>query len=91
MNIKCGELWIYWWWTHIPEWTYACQYFLVRLATRFHEGKIDFKRFQNSKRTHPLTKYNTNKSCYVDKYLALVGMYMLFRNLFKFIQLQATS
>jgi hypothetical protein len=19
-----GELWIYWWWTHIPEWRYAC-------------------------------------------------------------------
>jgi hypothetical protein len=26
--------------------------------------------------THPLTKLNTNKSCYVEKYLALVGMCM---------------
>jgi hypothetical protein len=32
------------------------------------------KRFQNSKRTHPLTKLNTNKSFYVDNYLPLVGM-----------------
>jgi hypothetical protein len=27
-----GELWIYWWWTHILEWSYAPQYFWVRLA-----------------------------------------------------------
>jgi hypothetical protein len=36
--------------------------------------KIDLKRFHNLKRTHPLTKFNTNRSCYVDNYLALVGM-----------------
>jgi hypothetical protein len=35
--------------------------------------KIDLKTFQNLKRTHPLTKLNTNNSCYVDNYLALVG------------------
>jgi hypothetical protein len=40
--------------------------FWVTLATRFHKGKkVDFKRFQNSKITHPLTKINMNKSCYV--------------------------
>jgi hypothetical protein len=27
-----GELWIYRWWTHIPEWRYARQSFWVRLA-----------------------------------------------------------
>jgi hypothetical protein len=37
-------------------------------------NKIDLKRFQNSKRTHILTKLNTNKSWYVDNYLALVAM-----------------
>jgi hypothetical protein len=32
MIIEMGELWIYWLWTHIPEWRYARQYFRVRLA-----------------------------------------------------------
>ena len=41
--------------------------FWVRLAANFRKGKIDLKRFQNSKRTHPLTKLNLSKSCYVDK------------------------
>jgi hypothetical protein len=27
-----GGLWIYRWWTHIPEWRYAHQSFWVRLA-----------------------------------------------------------
>jgi hypothetical protein len=92
MNTKVGGLRVYRRWTHIPEWTYARQYFRLRLAAIFHKGKkIDLKRFQNSKRTHPLTNLNTNKSFYVDKYLALVGMYMLLRNLSKFIQLQEIS
>jgi hypothetical protein len=30
--IEMGELLIYWWWTHILEWMYACQYLWVRLA-----------------------------------------------------------
>jgi hypothetical protein len=75
MDMKVKELWVYQRWTHILDWTYARQYFWVRLATRFRKGKkIDLKRFQNSKRTHPLTKLNTNKSRYVDKYFTLVGM-----------------
>jgi hypothetical protein len=36
--------------------------------------------------THPLTKLNTNKSSYVEKYLALVEMYRSLRNLPIFIQ-----
>jgi hypothetical protein len=32
MIMDMGELWIYWWWTHISEWMYACQYLWVRLA-----------------------------------------------------------
>jgi hypothetical protein len=36
--------------------------------------------------THPLIKLNTNKSSYVEKYLALIGMCMLLRNLSIFIQ-----
>ena len=39
----------------------------MRLEANFREGKIDFKRFQNSKRTHFLTKLNLSKWCYVDK------------------------
>jgi hypothetical protein len=59
---------------HTPEWTYAHKYFKVRLANKILERKkIDLKIFQNLKRTHPLTKLNTNNSCYVDNYLALVG------------------
>jgi hypothetical protein len=41
--------------------------------------------------THPLTKLNTNKSCYIEKYLALVGMCLLLRNLSIFIQLRSIS
>jgi hypothetical protein len=39
----------------------------------------------------PLTKLNTNKSWYVDKYLALVGMCMSLRNLYIFIHLRSIS
>jgi hypothetical protein len=51
------------------------------------------KSFKKSKLnwTHLLTKLNTNKSCYVKKYLALVGMYMSLRNLSIFIQLRSIS
>jgi hypothetical protein len=27
VNMKVGEVQIYWWWTHAPEWTYTRQYF----------------------------------------------------------------
>jgi hypothetical protein len=33
--MEMGELWIYRWWTHIPEWSYASQYYWVRLAKKF--------------------------------------------------------
>jgi hypothetical protein len=57
------------------EWTYAHQYFWVRLANKISQrNKIDLKIFQNSRRTHPLTKLNTHKSYYIDNHLALVGM-----------------
>jgi hypothetical protein len=64
MILEMGELWIYWRWTHISEWSYARQYYWVRLTKKFG-WQIIFENFQNSKWTHPLTKLNTNKSCYV--------------------------
>jgi hypothetical protein len=33
--MEMGELWIYRQWTHIPEWSYARQYYWVRLAKKF--------------------------------------------------------
>jgi hypothetical protein len=33
--MKMGELWIYQQWMHIPEWSYARQYYWVRLAKKF--------------------------------------------------------
>jgi hypothetical protein len=39
---EMGELWIYRWWTHIPEWRYARQYFWVRLANNFFLGSKSF-------------------------------------------------
>jgi hypothetical protein len=79
------ELWIYRWWTHISEWRYARQYFWVRLANNV--GSKSFLIFFSKLNwTHPLTKLNMNKSCYVEKYLSLVRMYMSLRNLSIFIQ-----
>jgi hypothetical protein len=84
------ELWIYRWWTHIPEWRYACQSFWVRHAN--HVGsKFFFEKNLKLNWTHHLTKLNTNKSCYVGKYLALVGMCMLLMSLSIFIQLRSIS
>jgi hypothetical protein len=40
--------------------------FLVRLANNLFGWQIIFKKFQNSKWTHPLRKLNTIKSCYVE-------------------------
>jgi hypothetical protein len=53
--------------------------------------QIIFEIFSKLNWTHPLTKLNTNKSFYVKKYLALVGMCMLLRNLSIFIQLRSIS
>jgi hypothetical protein len=50
-------------------------------------SKSFLKKNSKLKWTHPLTKLNTNKSYYVEKYLALVEMCMSLRNLPKFIQL----
>ncbi len=84
------ELWIYLWWTHILEWRYACQHFYVRLANNVG-SKLFLKKNSKLNWTHPLTKFNTNKSCYVKKYLALVGMCMSLSNFSIFIQLQSIS
>jgi hypothetical protein len=45
-NYGDGGLWIYWWWTHIPKWSYARQYFWVRLAKKICSKS--FKKIQNS-------------------------------------------
>jgi hypothetical protein len=66
MIMKMGELWIYQRWTHIPGWSYARQYSWVRLANNLYGWQIIFEKFQNSQWTHPLTKLNINKSCYMD-------------------------
>jgi hypothetical protein len=50
-----------------------------------------FENFSKLNWTHPLTKLNINKNCYVEKYLALVGMCMSLRNLSIFIQLRSIS
>jgi hypothetical protein len=50
MNMKVEEFRIYRRWTHTPEWTYARQYFWVRLANKISQrNKIELKIFQNSK------------------------------------------
>jgi hypothetical protein len=56
---------------HTLKWTYA-NTFWVRLATSFSRRKNQFEKFKNTKRTHPLTKLNKNKSYYVDKYLGFI-------------------
>jgi hypothetical protein len=47
MIMEMEELWIYWWWMHIPEWMYASQYLGVRLAINV-DGKSFLIFFQNS-------------------------------------------
>jgi hypothetical protein len=42
-----GELWIYRRWMHILEWSYARQYYWVRLAK-----KLDGKSFSKNFKTH---------------------------------------
>jgi hypothetical protein len=90
MIMEMGELWVYQWWTHIPEWRYARQSFWVGLPN--HVGIKSFLK-KNSKLNwiHPLTKFNTNKSCYVEICLALLAMCMLLRKLTIFIQLRSIS
>jgi hypothetical protein len=46
MIMEMGEWSIYRRWTHIPEWSYAHQYYWVRLAKKIG-WQIIFKKFQN--------------------------------------------
>jgi hypothetical protein len=62
--MEMGELWIYWRWMHILKWSYAHQYFWVRLVNNMG-SKSFLKKKSKLKWTYPLTKLNTNKSCYV--------------------------
>jgi hypothetical protein len=79
--MEMWELCIYRRWTHIPEWRYPHQYLWVSLANIV--GSKSFLKKKKSKLnwTHSLTKLNTNKSCYLEKYLDLVGMCMSLRNI----------
>jgi NurA-like 5'-3' nuclease len=88
--MEMWELLIYQRWMHIPEWRYAHQYFCVRLANNVG-SKSFLKKKSKLNWTHPLIKLNTNKSCYVEKYLALVEMCMSLWNLSIFIQLRSIS
>jgi hypothetical protein len=40
--------------------------FLGEASNNLSRWQIIFEKFQNSEWTHPLTKLNKNKSCYVD-------------------------
>jgi hypothetical protein len=71
---------------HIPEWRFARQYFWVRLAN-IVGSKSFLNFFFKTQLDTSHNKVQTNKSCYVEKYLALVGMCMSLRNLSIFIQL----
>jgi hypothetical protein len=43
-----------------------CTTILLGEANKKIEWQIIFEKFQNSEWTHLLTKFNINKSCYVD-------------------------
>jgi hypothetical protein len=65
MIMEIRELWIYWQWMHILEWSYAQQYFWVRRANNVGSQPFSKKK-SKLKWTHPLTKLNRNKRCYVE-------------------------
>jgi hypothetical protein len=52
MIVEMGELWIYWRWTHIPEWMYAQQYLWVRLAINVG-GKLFLKKIKTQMDASP--------------------------------------
>jgi hypothetical protein len=56
-----GELWIYWQWMHILEWSYARHYFWVMLA-----NNVGTKSFLKTQMDTSLNKAQHNKSRYVD-------------------------
>ncbi len=89
MIMEMWELWIYRWWTHIPEWRYARQYLWMRLAINVG-GKLFLKNFKTQMDTS-LNKAQHKQELLCGKYLALVGMCMSLRNLSKFIQLRSIS
>jgi hypothetical protein len=77
------ELWIYQRWTHILEWRYARRYFWVGLA--INVGGKSFLNFFRTQMDTSLNKAQHKQELLCGKYLALVGMCMLLRNLSIFI------
>jgi hypothetical protein len=88
--MEMGELWICWRWTHILEWSYACQYFWVRLANNMG-SKLFLIFFFKTQMDTSLNKAQHKQELLCGKYFALVGIRMLLRYLLKFIQLQSIS
>jgi hypothetical protein len=52
----------------------VCTPIFLGEASKYCGNQIIFEKKLKLSWTHPLTKLNTNKSWYVKKYLALVGM-----------------
>jgi hypothetical protein len=65
--------------------------FLGERLTNNVGSKLLFEKNSKLSWTHPLTKFNTNKSSYVEEYLDLIGMCMSLRNFSIFIQLRSIS
>jgi hypothetical protein len=55
---------IYWRWTYIPEWSYACQYFWLGLANNV--GSKSFPKKFKTQMDTSLNKAQQNNSRYVD-------------------------
>jgi hypothetical protein len=64
---------------HTPEW-HANNFFWVRVAAKFHEGKIILKN-SKAQEEHIPNKAQREQELLCGIYLAFVGMYMLLRNL----------
>jgi hypothetical protein len=73
----------------ILEWSYAHQYFWVRLANNV--GSKSFLIFFKTQMDTSLNKAQYKQELLCGKYLALVEICMPLRNLPKFIQLQSIS
>jgi hypothetical protein len=63
--MEMRELCIYWWWTYIPEWSYARQYFWVILANNVGSKSFLKKKIKTQMDTL-FNKAQHNKSHYVD-------------------------
>jgi hypothetical protein len=68
-----GELWIYWRWTHILEWSYARQYYWVRLAKKNWMAN-HFQKNSKPTMNASLNKAQHKQELLCGSYLALVGM-----------------